>query len=74
MDINVTHVPYRGEALAIQDLVAGRIDYQCVTATTAKPQFESKTVNDSLGSTVRSPLTATAIVVDVEASTPVAAV
>ena len=27
--INVTHVPYRGAAPAMQDLIAGRIDYQC---------------------------------------------
>jgi tripartite-type tricarboxylate transporter receptor subunit TctC len=33
--INVTHVPYRGGAPAMQDLVAGRIDY--LTATTFAP-------------------------------------
>lgn len=27
--IDVTHVPYRSAPLAMQDLVAGRIDYQC---------------------------------------------
>jgi hypothetical protein len=33
--INVTHVPYRGGAPAMQDLVAGRIDY--LTTTTFAP-------------------------------------
>src|SRR2546422_7841221 len=27
--VNPTHVPYRGAALAMQDLIGGRIDYQC---------------------------------------------
>src|SRR5258705_3686141 len=27
--VDPTHVPYRGGALAMQDLVGGRIDYQC---------------------------------------------
>jgi tripartite-type tricarboxylate transporter receptor subunit TctC len=41
--INVAHVPYRGGTPAMQDLVAGRIDYQCATGS-AIPQLESKTV------------------------------
>src|SRR5262249_50316372 len=28
--INVAHVPYRGGGPAVQDLIAGRIDYQCL--------------------------------------------
>jgi tripartite-type tricarboxylate transporter receptor subunit TctC len=34
MGVNVTHVPYRGEALAQQDLIAGRLDYMCSTIQT----------------------------------------
>lgn len=37
----VTHVPYRGLGPAMQDLLAGRIDYMCPTITTAKAQIES---------------------------------
>src|SRR4029079_9313699 len=39
--INVTHVPYRGGAPAMQDLVAGRIDYFCTDVPIALPQVES---------------------------------
>ena len=33
--IEVTHVPYRGGAPAMQDLIAGRIDYLCVDTPVA---------------------------------------
>lgn len=42
--INVTHVPYRSGGQAMQDLLAGRVDYQCPSAPTAMPQIASKTV------------------------------
>ena len=42
--VTVTHVPYRGAAPAMQDLIAGRIDYQCPDTPIAIPQIESKTV------------------------------
>jgi tripartite-type tricarboxylate transporter receptor subunit TctC len=42
--VNITHVPYRGGGAAMQDLIAGRIDYQCVIANVAMSQIESKTV------------------------------
>jgi tripartite-type tricarboxylate transporter receptor subunit TctC len=38
--VNVTHIPYRGGATAMQDLIAGRIDYQCPIMPTALPQIE----------------------------------
>jgi len=34
MDVHVTHVPYRGEGPAQQDLIAGRLDYMCSTIQT----------------------------------------
>jgi tripartite-type tricarboxylate transporter receptor subunit TctC len=42
--INVTHIPYRGGGPAMQDLVAGRLDYLCNILTTALPQIEGKLV------------------------------
>ena len=32
--VNITHVPYRGEAPVVQDLIGGRIDYLCATIQT----------------------------------------
>ena len=40
----VTHVPYRGSGPAMQDLIAGRIDFLCDVITTAVPQIEAGTV------------------------------
>jgi tripartite-type tricarboxylate transporter receptor subunit TctC len=42
--IDVIHVPYRGGADAMRDLIAGRIDYQCLIAAAAIPQIENKKV------------------------------
>jgi len=55
--INVTHVPYRGGAPAIQDLIAGRIDYSCFILPTALPQIEAGTVKAiAITTRSRSPL------------------
>jgi tripartite-type tricarboxylate transporter receptor subunit TctC len=42
--IKITHVRYRGGNPAMQDLIAGRTDYQCALPADARPQIESKTV------------------------------
>src|SRR5262249_15570153 len=42
--IDVTHVPYRSGAQAMQDMLAGRVDYQCPSAPVALPQIEGKGV------------------------------
>jgi tripartite-type tricarboxylate transporter receptor subunit TctC len=42
--VHVTHVPYRGGALGIQDLIGGRIDYMCPTDLTARAQIEGGTI------------------------------
>ncbi len=43
--IQVTHVPYRGGAQAMQDLLAGRIDYQCPSAPTVMPQIAGNAIS-----------------------------
>ncbi len=42
--IDVTHIPYRGAAPTMQDLIAGRIDYQCPNTTVALPQIAAATI------------------------------
>jgi tripartite-type tricarboxylate transporter receptor subunit TctC len=42
--IDVTHIPYRSGGQAMQDLVAGQVDYQCPSLPTAIPQIAGKTV------------------------------
>jgi tripartite-type tricarboxylate transporter receptor subunit TctC len=42
--VTPTHVPYRGGALAMQDLIGGRIDYQCDQIVTSKPQIDGGSV------------------------------
>jgi len=42
--VEVTHVPYRGEGPAMQDLIAGHIDYMCNTIQTGAAQAKAGTV------------------------------
>jgi tripartite-type tricarboxylate transporter receptor subunit TctC len=42
--IEVAHVPYRSGAQALQDTLAGRIDYQCPSLPIALPQIEAGAV------------------------------
>jgi tripartite-type tricarboxylate transporter receptor subunit TctC len=42
--ISATHIPYKGGGPAMQDLIAGRIDYLCIDPPVARPQIEAKTV------------------------------
>jgi tripartite-type tricarboxylate transporter receptor subunit TctC len=44
LGINPTHVPYRGSNLAIQDLIAGRMDYVCSLAAAAMGAIEGEQV------------------------------
>jgi tripartite-type tricarboxylate transporter receptor subunit TctC len=38
--IRITHIPYRGGAPATQDLMAGRLDYQCMLSAMALPPVQ----------------------------------
>jgi tripartite-type tricarboxylate transporter receptor subunit TctC len=44
MGVQVTHVPYRGGGPAMQDLLAGRTDFQCPNDVLAKPLIESGSI------------------------------
>ena len=41
--VDITHVPYRGGGPAMQDLIAGRIDYICNYVSTALPAVQGQT-------------------------------
>jgi tripartite-type tricarboxylate transporter receptor subunit TctC len=40
MGTKIVHVPYKGTGPAMQDLIAGRIDFLCEIVSTAKPQID----------------------------------
>ncbi|MBR1280213.1 tripartite tricarboxylate transporter substrate binding protein [Bradyrhizobium sp. AUGA SZCCT0283] len=42
--LTVTHIPYRGGGQAMQDLIAGRIDYQCPLLPIATQQIQSGSI------------------------------
>jgi tripartite-type tricarboxylate transporter receptor subunit TctC len=44
LGVDVIHVPYRGLGPAMQDLIAGRIDYMCDSVSTSLSQIESNSV------------------------------
>jgi tripartite-type tricarboxylate transporter receptor subunit TctC len=55
--VEITHVPYRSTAQALQDLLPGRLDYQCVPIAAAVAQIESGTVKGiAIMSKARSPI------------------
>jgi tripartite-type tricarboxylate transporter receptor subunit TctC len=57
MGIDATHIPYRGSAQAMQDLLAGRIDYFCALGAAAMAPLEGRTAKAiAILSHERSPL------------------
>jgi tripartite-type tricarboxylate transporter receptor subunit TctC len=42
--VNITHVPYRGTGPALQDLLAGRIDYMCEVTSTGSPHVRANAI------------------------------
>jgi tripartite-type tricarboxylate transporter receptor subunit TctC len=44
LGVDIVPVPYRGLAVAMQDLIAGRIEYMCDSPSTSKPQLDGNFV------------------------------
>lgn len=44
LKLNITHVPYRGVAPAMNDLMGGHVDFMCDQTTTALPQMRGGTI------------------------------
>jgi tripartite-type tricarboxylate transporter receptor subunit TctC len=44
LKLNITHVPYRGVAPAMNDLMGGHVDFMCDQTTTALPQVLGGTI------------------------------
>jgi len=42
--VSITHIPYRGLGLAIQDMIAGQTNYQCAVLSPALPQIQGRLV------------------------------
>ncbi len=42
--LTITHIPYRGTGPAMQDLIAGRIDYLCDVVQTSLPQIQNHSI------------------------------
>jgi tripartite-type tricarboxylate transporter receptor subunit TctC len=42
--VRVQHIPYRGSALAMQDVISGHIEYLCDAVATALPQVRAQAV------------------------------
>lgn len=42
--VDITHIPYRGAAQAMTDLISGIIDYQCAVVAVVLSQIDGKTI------------------------------
>jgi tripartite-type tricarboxylate transporter receptor subunit TctC len=57
MGVNITHVPYRGTGPAMQDIIAGHIDYICDVISTTLPLVRANSIKAlALLSPQRSPV------------------
>jgi tripartite-type tricarboxylate transporter receptor subunit TctC len=55
LGVDVTHIPYRGLGPAMQDLMAGRIDYVCDSVSTSLPQIQSNSIKAIASTGARRP-------------------
>lgn len=51
IQVKTTHVPYRGNGPAMNDLVAGQVDAMCDLAPTAVPQIQADTIRSLMVAT-----------------------
>ncbi len=57
MGTKITHVPYKGGGLAMQDVIAGRMDFECEILSTVKSHIDAGTVRAlAILSNARSPV------------------
>jgi hypothetical protein len=54
MGTKTTHVPYRGNAPAMQDLIAGRLDFMCDSIVAALPQIQGNAAHEGFHQTCTS--------------------
>ena len=57
MDTKITHIPYKGGGPAMQDVIAGRIDFECEIMSTVKSHIDGGSVKAlAILSKMRSPV------------------
>lgn len=44
MSVDIAHIPYRGTAMAMQDMLGGRIDFMCDSVAAAQSQIQTNSV------------------------------
>lgn len=68
--MQTTHVPYRGNGPAMNDIVAGQVDAMCDLAPTAVPQVQAGTIRSLMVATPERSTTAPNVPTSKEAGLP----